>query len=381
MRISCALLPVFCLIPGAGLADETASATMSTIARAWKNRENRVSTLDCEWSGQQVWGAKTQVYYDEKGARYVLPSNDHTVTTEGRFRLHGDKMRYESSGPQPIQETGSFETRGYVSVTDGIDQKSFFDKEKGAEGPRFPPVGFIGEKVTLPDTLTIHLWPLLMLYRSSAPDVVAAAVDLRKFSPKGPITIAGRECLLLERTTGGVEKQELVIDMKRDSVPVRIRSLSRDGSAADGAWYAAILIEIDYIDHGDGTWNPSGWKTAFFGERGRLLEQMKAVVKRCDLNTDIPDSVFRFDFPVGTKVSNRKTREHYLLREGGEKRPITQAEANARVSYKQLLETNPGGALGYRGRFWLVLSLIVTAGLLLLLVRRISMRRKIGPNP
>jgi hypothetical protein len=314
-----------------------------------KKRENQVRTVDCEWSAEHVFGARIYGYRDEKGRECALPPNDLTVASKYRFRLDGKKMRYEYKGPQPIEATHSFETREYVSATDGIEQKSFYGKDQARGDPRFPPSGHINKQETLPETITIHLWPLLALYRPSTRGV-ARELDLTTLSPKGKITVAGRECLLFDRTDGQMEKHEVVIDMNRDCAPVRILSLSRDESTPGGAWRPTFLVEIDYTNRADGTWGLAGWKTAIYGKDGKVLEQMKAFVKRCDINAHIPESVFRFDFPVGTIVSNWKTGEHYLLREGGKKRHITQAESDARVPYKRLLTTDTGKAVGPVGR-------------------------------
>jgi hypothetical protein len=273
-------------------------------------------------------------------------------------------MRLESLGPQPVEQTLSFETRGYVSVTNGKDHRCFYDKEKDSDDPRFPPIGFLQEKITLPETKTIHLRPLFVLYRPSIVDV--AELDPRKFTSKGRVSIAGRDCELLERLGGGRGKEELVVDMKRDCVPVRVRRLLPDGSGRGDGWYATSIVEIDYIDEPDGTWRPKGWKTAILGEGGKLREQMKSVVKKFEINAPIPDSVFEFDFPSGTIITNRKTKEVYLVRESGEKRPVTRAELGDFVSQKQLLETDPGG--GSRRWSWLVALLAGTALLVIILV-------------
>jgi hypothetical protein len=357
------LLSGLWVIPALSWADETAS--IAAIAHDWKSRENRTSTLNCEWAAEFMRGANTLWYRDQKGKQVFMSPNDFTTNGEYRFRLQGPhKMRYEYTQPQLVQESRSFEKRWYLSLTDGADQKQFYGKDEASEDPRFAPRGYINEKETLPETATIHLWPLLILYRAS----IATQFDLTKFSPKGKITIAGREFLLLERTGGGTQKQEVVIDLNRDCVPVRICGLAPDGSKDHGAWLVTSQVEIDYVDQAGGNWRPAGWKTVIMGEGGKVLEQMKAVVKRFDINADIPDSVFQFDFPVGTIVDNYKTKEYYLLREGGVKRRITDAENNARVSYKQLLTTNPGGGRTSDGGAWRVVVLVVCSVLFLLLV-------------
>jgi len=161
-------------------------------------------------------------------------------------------------------------------------------------------------------------------------------------------------------------KSELVIDLKRDCVPVRLRRLFSDVTKTNTSWQLTSLIEIDYVDQANGSWRPKGWKTGIYGESGKVREQIRATVKRFDINVNIPDSVFSFAFPVGTIVRNWKTNEHYLLREGGEKRYITDAEAEARVPYKRLLATNTGEALGSWGIPRRSVLLIICGGLLLL---------------
>ena len=360
------LSAAFWAIPTLSWADET--PLLAAIARDWKTRESRTSTLDCQWTAEVVLGAKVLWYLDEQGKRIPTPPEDFRTNGDYRFRLRDrQKMRYEFTQPRLIPEMGTFVTRRYLSLTDGADQKSYYGKDNVSDDPRFPPRGFVNEKETLPETITIHLWPLLLLYRPSTLHT-AAQFDLTKFSAKGQITIAGRECLLLERSGGVPGKQELVIDRNRASVPVRVRNLVPNTSKGDGAWLATTLIEIDYVDQADGNWRPIRWKTAAFGEDGKIIEQMKAVVKKFDVNAEIPASEFQLDFPVGTIVRNYRTNEHYLLREGGVKRRITDAESDARISYKQLLATEPGKGLRPSGGGWRVVGLVVCSVLLLLFV-------------
>jgi hypothetical protein len=361
------------LFPGTSWAD--GKDTVANIARAWKDRERKVLSLDCKWSAEEVCGAKTCVYQDEKGKQFAIPNNDLIVNLEYRFRLKGqNKMRYEFTGPQPIQETRSFETREYISVTDGDQQKSFYGKDNESDNNRFAPIGFINKENTLPEMNTIHLRPLLFLYRAFASDI-ASSLDLARFSPKGNIIIAGRECLLLERINGGEEKLELVIDMNRECIPVRFRRLLREKSKTEDTWNATSLIAIDYGDRGNGQWSPMGWKTAILGGGGKVREQMTATVKRFQINADIPESVFRFDFPVGSIVRNWKSDEYYLIRSGGEKRYITEAESDARVPYKSLLTTNAGESLSPSHRSWRAISIIVSGAILLMLLALLIYRR------
>ena len=366
------------LTPGVCWAEDDAASIRAAIARASKIREDRVVTLNCEWSAATTWGAKCWVYHDKAGAKFYLPTDDLTVSSEYRFRLKEHaKMRLECTGPRPNQETRSFETREYVSVTDGEVQKCFYGKDRGSDEPRFAPTGFIYKEKTLPETSTIHLWPLLMLYRPSVPEI-AAELDLTKFAYKGPITIDGRECVLFERSGGVMGKNELAIDMNRDCVPVRIRNLVHDESLTDAKWYPSRLIEIEYVDQADKSWRLAGWKTAIMGERGKVREQMRAVVKELAVNVDLPDAVFRFDFPVGTKVANWETNEHYIIREGGEKRTVTDAESEARVPYKRLLTTDSGQGLEpevSRVRLWLFVFLVIMVCAFLLL-RIVYVRRR-----
>jgi outer membrane lipoprotein-sorting protein len=354
---------------------QEAASIHTTIARAWKEREERVVTVNCEWTAEHVTGAKTWNYREKNGEEFALPPTDLTVRCEYRFRLKGKKMRYEYAGPQPNQETRSFQRREYVSVTDGKDQKCYYGKDEASDKPRFPPLGFVNVKDTLPEETCIHLRPLLLLYRPSTP-VVAEVVNLPAFSPKGSVSFGGRECLLMERRRGADEKHELVLDMKRGCAPVRFRKMIQDEST--GNWRVSFLVEIEYVDESNGKWKPRGWKTALFGSHGRLCEQMSAATTEFATNADVPDTVFQFDFPVGTIVRNWKTGAHYLLREGGEKRIITDAESDARVPYDRLLITNSGESLEGSSRAWSIFSIVIKVLLFLLVIGGLVYARRLG---
>jgi hypothetical protein len=351
-----------------GYAAQEPQSVINTIQQAWKKRETQVFSLDCEWSAQQTFGAKTLVYHDKDWKTFFLPEKDLTVPAEYRFRLDGDsKMRYEYTGSLPVEQTRHFEPGSYVSTTDGREQKSYYGKDQATGEPRYAPVGFIGIKERIAEAWGIHLRPLLALYRPSCPEL-APLLNLAKFSVRGQAMIGGRDCLLLERTDGGMPKCELAIDMKRDCVPVRVRQLIRNDFKGAGNWVTGNLAEINYLQKPDGSWTPASWKTASFKDGATVIEQMSAIVKRLDINVRIPESDFRFDFPVGSFIHNQKNGERYILREGGEKRHVTQAEMDARAPYKLLLATRSGEAIegnpSWFPNFWLIVTGLILLGLI-----------------
>jgi hypothetical protein len=81
----------------------------------------------------------------------------------------------------------------------------------------------------------------------------------------------------------------------------------------------------------------------------------------------MPRSDFQFEFPPGTRVTDRNTGEYYIVREGAQKRLITMEEVRGRATYEEMVATESGKALSARQRrfpFWPVYVSIGMAGFL-----------------
>ncbi len=355
--LACALAP----LPARGGRNPS---IVEKVVKVWAERENRVQSVDCEYSAEITYGAKSCTYYYEiPGKPPAIPPEDLVVKNEFRVRFtRGDKMRLDRRGLQPIEETRDFQQRAHAAASDGNEYRDLWGKDESPGEPRYAPVGTIHKEA--------HPWvarldsfrALFLLYRSSCPEV-ASWRQLDQFSLKGKTVIAGRECVLFERG-GGLQKSELAIDMSRDYAPVRLRILHRDGKIAAGAWSTSWSLDINYKDLAGGAWRLAGWKSVVFKNDGSVRQQTDATITNCSLNVTIPDTVFQLEFPVGTLVQDRKAGETYIRREDGTKRRVTQAERDAFIPYKQLLVTEPPDDELSSGSDNRLLLLLVLAGVL-----------------
>ena len=96
------------------------------------------------------------------------------------------------------------------------------------------------------------------------------------------------------------------------------------------------------------------------------------------INTIVDTDTFKFDFPVGTLVTDSRAGEaRYIVREGGGRRVVLPAEVS--LSYQQLLDsetagTDAGWSAGDYLR-WIGLCTLVVAACLLL-VRIVSRAKR-----
>jgi hypothetical protein len=77
------------------------------------------------------------------------------------------------------------------------------------------------------------------------------------------------------------------------------------------------------------------------------MGQVVVRITKREINVDIPRSEFQIDFPVGTKVHDRRmgaAPPWYIVRAGGVKREITDAEMRRGATYDELISTESGMA-------------------------------------
>jgi len=100
-----------------------------------------------------------------------------------------------------------------------------------------------------------------------------------------------------------------------------------------------------YEEHEDIGWAPQGWKYIIATVDGNVRMQVDARITKYEFNTDIPNSTFEFEFPVGTAVNDGRTGGRHIVREDDEIREVTRDELARGATYEDLLESESGQAL------------------------------------
>ncbi len=332
----------------AGEASNTESepvATIEQISAAWKTRQERVRSARIEWKETELIpkGMKPAPVSSAAGkgrspaaTREPMPPTDLSLERSRTVLLNGRMLRMNREGPYWHSGRAEVDQDAYVSTYDGEVAKSFFDEKSIGEL-----IGFIEVQARNQDFDNRNLLPMALAFRPCDPDMGGRDLAGSTVSP-GMETIAGRPCVVITGNPARSSYESLWLDPHRDFVVLRIQDESGNGGRID-------TFDISYQKDPSHGWVPSEWKwTATGGISGRLFGRAAAKVTRYAVNTDIPKSAFQFEFPVGTYVSDLReaNAERYIVRQGGKKRIITDAEIRrgAGANYKELLSTESGQA-------------------------------------
>jgi hypothetical protein len=104
-----------------------------------------------------------------------------------------------------------------------------------------------------------------------------------------------------------------------------------------------------------------------------------------EFNVDIGPVSFTIAFPPGSRMSDERSREEWIIKANGEKRPILRGDIGA--TYEQMINSDPGEALGGKRTPFLLTwpgVLLLSIGIVALgtvIWRRFPRRVIPGPRP
>lgn len=324
------------------------NATIQDIIRAWQHREERTRSLVFEWQETELWAKGSRNFQKVHGNPMVItpvfyPPKDMSWGYDRRLKLDGEKIRYELEGPMAAPQLGRFVPRRNLRVSDGQVTKVLYDAVKSGHESQHA-TGFVRNSANLVAPHLIQLRTILLCYRSFAVDM-GENYDLSQYAVRPTsATIGEHGCVVLTGPMGGVKKNVIWIDVEREYVPLRWQSI------VEGEM--RIQLDMDYQPDASHGWVPSGWKYHVYAQPeprqsvGKLKQQGTARVTSYEVNSPIPSSEFRFEFPVGTYVSDRRNDSVHIVKAGGQKRIVTDQERTADYSYERLATTESGKAAG-----------------------------------
>jgi len=318
------------------------SSSLVAVVRAdWKRRQDRIASFTCQWTAKCVLYAHTELFYVGPDRHSIfLPEKDETITRSYSMQMDGnEKSRIDYTGPQLIEQLRGLAPRVFLAVTDGMHARGFFGKDESL-ALRFPPLGFIRKDPALPDLDAPDVRPLLMFCR---PDIPAMQLfcNLSQYRFQSRSQLRGHDCVVLSRRDSGY-RTLLYLDTKRRHVPLRIVRRFDDPVGREATSFVSYQGDFMYGTAADASVVLSGWEQLTRGAKDRPVYKETVTVKTFTANPQIPAATFQFVFPPNTIVFNEGTGEYYLKRPNGVKRHITVAEADARVPYRVLMETESG---------------------------------------
>lgn len=347
--------------------------TLEKIYAVWKAREERTRTFQFAWTESRTY-MKGSLPTFGNSSPVPQPTPPKDVTQERRLTLAVDRdlMRFTNVGPHWHPNEHRFFQRNYVSVFDGVDDKTYFGEGTDANPDEdVHKTGFVSKKQYNTDVVNYHLWPMLLTYRALHPAMGKFKPHEWKLTDEIG-TVEGQKCSVLAKARDGVTESCLV-DVMRDCSILRYSLISQT---------VGLQLTVSYRSDEANGWVPSAWKVVEWNPMmKRTDESTSAHVSGYTINAPLADDLFQFQFPPGTEVVDYKTKTSYLVLKNGEKRIITDEERWRGATYKEFLTTKSGEAGLPPTNPWLRWGWWVGVGVVLLIVARIIWKRRSPPRP
>ncbi|MFG0335939.1 MAG: hypothetical protein ACF8TS_21485 [Maioricimonas sp. JB049] len=300
------LLLLCCGATSASAADD--AGPLDGLLSTMRARQEQARTFIAEWT--EVPAAED----GNQGGRTIRL----TIGTNGRFLL-------ESS---PNGETVVGQPGAMKSSFDGQRNRQF----TAAVGEDDWPRGIMWDD-TQYDELSgaqVRVWLLhLRPFLQPRPDLGNEQLRI----VQQDVAVDGPRCMIVDLPApdDGPYVERYWIDINRACI-VRAEHRSVEGDRLLSG------LTVRYRQDDRLGWLPESWESRF-GDgshtlRGRLV--------RHELNPELPDDTFAFNFPIGTVVFDRDRGLRHLVLADGTPRDVTPEESASGFDYSALQETSPG---------------------------------------
>jgi hypothetical protein len=310
---------VLCLSPTRLYATDHRSVE-GTI-KAWRDRESRTRSLDYRCEGQcaqskrfALGRARIKLKPDELQGTISFP-------TTLRFVLDANgRSRLETTGSRFATGTRTLVPNDAIEVTTDGQRKTQFS-------PGNAPFTNLHIQPDKRDrALDARVLPLMIVLRPFDKEMGIFEPGALSLSDAPTRGLSGTE-VLLKHPYGTI-----TVDTAREHVPTRYTEVI--------SGRVALEIVVEYSRDRDHGWLPASWNSISLFSDGSVRESVALKVKHYRLNEEPGDELFEIESPPGTWVNNYTTEESYILREGGEKRPVLPGEFDGK-NYETLLKTDP----------------------------------------
>ncbi|MBM4072049.1 MAG: hypothetical protein FJ271_24450 [Planctomycetes bacterium] len=276
--------------------------SLDKIFEVWKKRQKRVRSLHFSWVQTCTYGKGSLPSKDALGIPGVNPEKpkltpevDTTIESKEQLWIKESLMRYTVDGPKWDMRMEKFLPRRYTSVYDGKHCRMFFGDQPNHERA-VRPSGHLSRSESNQDVVDYHIWPILLTYRATDPTMGRfAAGQWQLRDDKGMVN--GRACALLAKTKGH-RTETCWVDVARDYSIVRYEIATSDNPTF-------LRLQIDSRDEGARGWVPFRWRIdRLLAATKTLDETASAEVIQFELNEPMDSSLFEFEFPPGTQVTD-----------------------------------------------------------------------------
>lgn len=328
---------VVSFVPSYCLGADKVDINREDIIRAWISRQSSVRAFDFLWTGEKN-GAIDDLDYtpNEEPPGSIRPPDRASFRVE--FRLAIDergRTLLDYTGKTWNFAKGELIPKRVIDIYDGNARTIFFPDGTGSL--RYPNAAIERRRENSTDVLRSHnlALPIALIYRPFNEN--SWPLDKDKLTLTTEKGIADQNlCLILKYQKGIGMESFIWIDPNKGFLPVRLFEYS------SGVLEHSLYITYS-TDERDG-WLPSSWRDVWSYPNGKLKGQIysteTAETTKCKINVPIDGSSFEVQFPSGTWVHNYYTEKEYIVRDGGDIRPILPGEYNG-TNYEQLLHSNP----------------------------------------
>ncbi len=316
------------------ITTSVAAIEIDKVRAGIEKRVQSFSTVDVTWKA-------TSHFTRADSARLgSSPFGNETSQTDGRFpatfewQVHlwsdGDKLRLEHARPSWMFQHSRFETPRKVLVFDGNEAKFlsiYNDNTFANQGiVRNDPIYVMGDA-----EFFVFLWHFrAFTYAGMLAELFVSDAEVSNEE------LDGKSCLVIRRrnrsSRGPANEHSVWLDAKADFAALRYARLV-DGRLRDDH-------RVSYERNGDGHVLPTRWEYQTYDSKsGNLLRSMSVEVVVAIINQPIAGSVFKFEFPEGTTVSDQRgeTDRRLLIGAGGREHEVTSAQTAAAGSSQELV--------------------------------------------
>jgi len=325
---------------------------------SWRARESGCTSFKIKWKETQTF-VEGSLTNPKARKRVALPPKTTEVDASFMLCADGEKMK-EISDAMEITEKQEMKRQSETTVFNGEVNKSFRPTQIHDY-----PQGFIGDEKYLPGLNVYNLRPVLVPFRPFRYQKWGYFTEtdlLNNYANVASASIGEHKCTVLRDTRSSHSiYEELWLDPDRGYIPLREVVFSR-GKA---------ILQIDWDEYKrEGTiWVPVGWKIQQLS--GGVKKTLLGKVLEFSVNQPIPPEEFEIDFPPGTWVIDRRSRDdhgkpsYYIVKSSG-KRMISREE----LTTKTYQELNQEQGFKLRWRLVLVLSAVALVAIALVYYRR-----------
>ncbi|WP_339911496.1 hypothetical protein [Symmachiella dynata] len=285
---------------------EDKTALQERIIKAWRQREQDVTSASFRFTQKIVWPAGSvriprQAAF-ENPQRERFPAEDTEFQVRCEYCFDGVSHRFREAGTWPQPAGQKPKKRDSLNTFDGEVAMSLWQPTSKRKFPQ----GTIYKEADSPIKSNLEIEPLNQIYR-------LLHSSFRLFDAKGFVIAShaieqnGVSCVLLVEKNGAGNRirRMLWADPARNFHIVRFVLKYNDGGFHR-------TVDFEYNEDDTYGWVPSGWKIVRKDQEGRVILRIDAKITAYELNPQISADNFRIDFPQGTHVQDLRNDKRYV---------------------------------------------------------------------